>query len=205
MATKDSESRGRRLAQRSDPILGIVLGLGVFLVFVTACERDPRSIARRQLSARLESTFGISLPCSLRWCDSYLDGGSVGGLVVDRKGDSLQWAWSPLVPGPGLGRRSREASIPRDRLNAWADSILLATPHPVYVGATYYRAAGAKPLPIAGPAESLFIQLLWQAVGADSVFRDGSLSRRKRPLAASVARCLQRQRAGEMVMPSHAP
>jgi hypothetical protein len=203
MAADDSESLGQRLTQRSTSLAGIVVGLGVLLAFVTACERGPRSIAERHLATRIKSTFGISLPCSLRWCDSYLDGGSVGGVVVDRKGDSLQWASSPLMPG--LGSRSRAAGIARDRLNAWVDSILLATPFPVYVGVTYYRAAGAKPLPIGGSAESLFIQLLWQAVGADSVFKDASRSHRKRPLAASVARCLQRQRAGEMIMPSRAP
>ena len=73
--------------------LGVALCFGVILAFLPACERDTFSTAERELSARLESTFGISLPCSLSWCDSYMDGGTVGGLLIDAKGDSLKWAW----------------------------------------------------------------------------------------------------------------
>lgn len=179
------------MGRRAHRLRRIVFGTVASLIFLS-CQSD----ADRQLSTRLKSTFGISLPCSLRWCDSYMDGGSVGGIVVDRRGDSLQWAWSPLVPG--LGRRAQEASVPRDRLNAWVDSVLLATPFPVYVGVTYYRNPGGRPLPIEGSAESLFIQLLWHVVGADSELTEEP--DHKRPLAASVARALQRQRAGKTAL-----
>jgi len=178
--------------------VALCICISAILSIAAACTRDPRTVADRQFATRVKTTFGISLPCSLRSCGSYLDGGSVGGFVVDRRGDSLLWAWSPLVPGlPGLGRLSREASVPRDRLNAWTDSVLLATPFPAYIGVTHYRNAGGKPLPIGGSAESLFIQLLWYVVGADSEFTSGF---QKKPLAASVARALQRQRAGKTAL-----
>ena len=43
---------------------------------------------------------------------------------------------------------------------------------------------------------ALLIQLLWYVVGADSEFIDAEMAHHKRPRAASVARALQRQRAG---------
>jgi len=75
--------------------------------------------------------------------------------------------------------------------------VLLATPFPVYIGVTHYRNTGGKPLSIGGSAESLFIQLLWYVVGPDSEFTSGF---QKRPLAASVARALQRQRSGKTAL-----
>lgn len=165
-----------------------LLTLGGILVFFSACQIQ--TAAERQLSTHLRSTFGMSLPCSLVWCDSYLDGGSMGGLIVDREADSLKWAWSALVPD--LFSRARGADQHGARLEAWSDSVLSHTPHPVYIGIKYYRDAGGRPIGIGSPAESLFIQLLWYVVGSDSEFTHADY---KRPRAASVARALQRQRA----------
>jgi len=176
-----------------------VLLLTAILVLEPACGRDTRSPADRQLSARTEAAFGISLPCSLRWCGSYLDGGSVGGVLVDAKGDSLQWAWysgaRTMPPMPESIRHDRMRS------EAWVDSIMNSVPLLAYVGAKHFRATGARPLAVGSARESLFIHLLWNAIGADSVFKDSVQSHEKRPRAANVARMLQRQRAGEPVFP----
>ena len=199
-STEESGRLGGRRVRLPRNILVTILGLGAFLSFVTACERGPRSIAERRLSARLKTTFGISLPCSVMWCDSYSDG-SMGGLIVDTGKDSLQWAWSPLVPW--LGERARAANLHGARLDAWADSVLWHTPYPLLVGAAYYSAADARPIAIGSSAESSFIQLLWYVVGADSEFIDADRTHHKSPFAASVARCLQRQRAGLPAMRLH--
>jgi len=90
----------------------------------------------------------------------------------------------------------------RDRLNAWADSVVQFTPRLAYIGATHYRAHGAMPLAVGSSSESLFIQLLWVAIGSDSVFIPPPGKHDKRPMAASVARLLQRQRAGLPLMPA---
>lgn len=176
--------------------------LVAILLLTTTCTRDPRSVADRQLAIRVKTTFGISLPCSLAWCARYLDGGSVGGVFVGAERDTLKWSWDgamremPDVPG----------SIRHDpnRLNAWADSVVEAVPRLAYFGASHFRAPGARPLTVGSSSESLFIQLLWSAIGADSVFIPPPGKRDKNPMAASVARALQRQRAGEHALQSGA-
>jgi hypothetical protein len=153
--------------------------------------------AERRLSARLQSAFGISLPCFLAWCGSYLDGGTVGGLVVDRGADSLKWA---------CGRVSRPLKIPKSirydqvRLDAWIDSVHKDPPTLAYVGADHFTRPGARPLSVGSSAESLFIQLLWYVAGEDTVLaRD--MSNHKRFLASRIAWSLERQRAGLTPLP----
>jgi len=165
--------------------------LAVILVLLPACERHTLNTADRRLSKRIESTFGISLPCSLSRCNG--GGFVVGGLVVDTKGDSLKWAWGR----PWEGVRVPEWGD-RHRVEAYLDSAFKNPPTLAYVGAEDYRAPGARPLSVGSSAESLFIQLLWYVVGADSVYSaplDPSVH--KRLFAASAARGLQRQRAGK--------
>jgi len=174
------------------------LFLLLVLALLPACERDELSTADRRLSVRLESTFGISLPCSLGWCQPYLDGGTVGGLIVAASGDSLKWAW---------GRRSPEMRTPKSiehdqtRMDAWVDSLLKSPPTFAYVGVDHWSRPGGRPLPVGSSAESLFIQLLWYVAGVDTVMpsrvyvepdRSGQRFR-----ASNVARALQRQRAGK--------
>lgn len=165
--------------------------LACILTLLPACEHHTLSTAERQLSMRIKSTFGISLPCSLSRCEG--GGGVVGGLMVDTKGESLKWAW---------GRPSDGIVVPewgdRDRVEAYLDSVFKNPPTLAYVGAEDYRAPGARPLSVGSSAESLFIQLLWYVVGADSVY-SAPLDRavHKRLFASSAARGLQRQRAGK--------
>jgi hypothetical protein len=154
---------------------------------------DSRSLAERQLSVRTEAVFGISVPCSLGWCESYLDGGSVGGVLIDAKGDSLQWAWD----GAGRSAPGSWEAFHRDRVGfeAWVDSALNSAPRLAHIGGKHFRAPGVQALEVGSTRESLFVQLLWVAVGADSVFRDTVWSSHKRPRAARVARILEKQRA----------
>jgi hypothetical protein len=173
----------------------LVVAIGALVTFVSACAR-PLSLDERRLSARLQASFGISLPCSLSWCDSHLDGGTVGGLIVGAEGDSLKWAF---------GRRERPIEIPESikhdkvRVEAWMDSLHKNPPTFAYVGADHWSRPRGRLLPVGSSAESLFIQL-WYVAGADTVVpgrvyvapdRSGQRFR-----ASNVARALQRQRAG---------
>ena len=162
--------------------------IGVSLSIAAGCSRDPRAVADRQFATRIKSTFGMSVPCSLAWCGGYLDG-STGGVLVGTARHTLLWSWG-LPPSAASVRRDGTHS------NSWVDSVVRATPIPVYIGAAHYRAAGAKPLAVGSSSESLFIQLLWMAVAADSVFIPPPGEHDKRPMAASIARAPQRQRAG---------
>ena len=174
----------------------LVLVIGALVTLLSACGR-PLSPDEGRLSARLQATFGISLPCSLGWCQSYLDGGTVGGLIVDEKGDSLKWAF---------GRRRRPIEIPesikhdRFRVDAFLDSIHKNPPTFAYVGADHWTRPGGRPLPVGSAAESLFIKVLWYVAGADTVVPGRVYAHRDRSgqrfRASNVARALQRQRAG---------
>lgn len=171
----------------------LTMGLTVLLLCAATCGRSPRQLAEHEFASRVKSTFGLSLPCSLAWCDSYLDGGSVGGVLVGAQADSLRWAWGPgSTPMP-----LPPDAIMRDpaAMNAWGDSVAQSIRRRAFVGAKEFSDPGATPLPIGSPEESLFVQLLWTAVMRDSV----SMSKRgpegKGLMAAYVARMLETQRA----------
>lgn len=176
---------------RSSYALELCLCLGAILSITAACTRDPREAADRQSTTRINPALRLSMPCSLVWCGSYFDRGSQGGVLVGSAGDTLLWAWAG-----GINVPTPPASVRHDRarFDSWADSMVRANPMPVYIGAKHYREPGATPLAVGSPDESLFIRILWSAIGADSVphsyWRPG-------PPAASIARALQRQRAGE--------
>jgi len=165
-----------------------------------ACNYNGRTVAERQFAARVQSTLGISLPCTLAWCSPYLDGGSFGGVLVGAKGDSLPWAYGHgMIPPPATPSSIRHD---RARVDAWEDSIVQSAPRLAYVGAKHYRESGAMPLAIGSPAESLFIRVLWKAADGDTVGtplpgEQPSPGRQaKRLIAANIARSLERQRAG---------
>ena len=171
------------------------MALGVVVALVASCER-PLTAAERLLSIRLKSTFGISLPCSLGWCGSYMDGGTTGGLIVGRE-DSLKFA---------MGRLRRPGKIPKSirydsvRVRAWEDSFLRYPPTLAYVGVDHWSDPGGRPLLVGSPEESLLIRLLWYVAGADSVPQgrvDEEPDRSgQRFRASNVARALERQRSG---------
>lgn len=180
-------------------ILAACVGVLALLVLLNACAQDSRRESHRLFVARVKSTFGITPPYSLIWCDSYLDGGSVGGVLIGGARDTLEWAC-----GPGSRRiPPTPESIRHDsaRQDAWVDSVLRSVPSRVYIGVKYYREPAGRPLAVGSPAESLFIQLLWAAVGPDTVFNYSSHKLQPGPLAANIARALQRQRAGLTFLP----
>jgi hypothetical protein len=138
----------------------------LLLLMLPSCATDPASIAQRQLSARVKSTFGIALPCKLGSCGSYLDGGSIGGTLIGADGDTLKWAWDGAMREfPNIPKAIRGDSR---RVNAWADSIAWAMPRQIYVGATYFRSPKARALAMGSSAESLFISTLESCAGLDS-------------------------------------
>lgn len=164
------------------------------LLIAAACTRDPRSAVDRRSATPINPALRISMPCSLVWCGSYFDRGSQGGVLVGSAGDTLLWAWAG-----GINLPTPPASVRHDRarFDSWADSMVRANPMPVYIGAKHYREPGAVPLAIGSPDESLFIRILWSAIGADSVPTPTRIAKQRYgPRAAGVARALQKQRAG---------
>jgi hypothetical protein len=182
--------------------LAVCLVVAALLLLLAGCAHDSRRSADRLFAARIKSTFELSLPCSLLWCDSYLDGGSVGGVIVDARKDTLMWAWRGLagmhIPAPPV---PNSAPNYRPRLLAWKDSLLRSIPCPAFIGAKHYREPGARPLAVGSPQESLFIQLFGSAIGADTVFDYSLHKRQKGPMAAGVLRALRRQRSGLSAIP----
>jgi hypothetical protein len=69
-------------------------------------------------------------------------------------------------------------------------------PRLAYVGAAYFRDSTARPLAVGSQEESLFIDLIWASIGADTVFDHPFRKPQPGPQAANVARILERQRAG---------
>jgi hypothetical protein len=139
----------------------------------------------------VKSEFGLSLPCSLAWAETYPDAAS-GGVLVGARGDSLPWAW-----GPG----ATSLPVPPDAIThdpsamtAWSDSVVQSIRRRAFVGAKHVADPGATPLAIGSPAESLLIQVLWSAVMRDSVSMASHGPQGKGLVAASVVRMLEGQR-----------
>jgi len=165
----------------------VILGL-------IGCESVPES----PLAARARSVFGLSLPCSVASCAPHLDGGSLGGVLIGARGDSLEFAWDGamrVMPEP-------PASILHDRarLSAWGDSVASAGTRLAYIGADWFGAPGASPLAVGSPAETLFIEILRSCAGRDSSSSfHPLLARRNCPppsyFAWRIIQCLEEQRA----------
>ena len=162
-------------------------------------------MAQRQFAERVKSALGISLPCTVR-CDDNGRGLTDGALIGANK-DTLRWSWDGLegrqrVPTPRVGEG-------KARYHARVDSFLGYPPHPVHVN--------GRVLALNSPAESVFIEALWSAIGKDTIWQPlnhdslvlegmryqlgrpttGYLSRLNNgPRAARVARALQRQQRG---------
>ena len=171
--------------------VAVAVGLGALLLGASGCGHSPRESAERELVSRMKSEFGLSLPCSLGWAESYPDVAS-GGVLVGARGDSLRWAWGPgttslPVPPDAVTHDGRA-------MTAWSDSVVRSIRRRAFVGAEHVADPGARPLAIGSPAESLFIQLLWSAVMRDSVSMASHGPRGKGLVAASVARMLEEQR-----------
>jgi hypothetical protein len=206
---------GRGIAGRRGYVLWATLCLGVLLALGISCARDERAVARQQLAARVKSTFGISFPCSVR-CARTLGNRDLG-LLIGAHRDTLTWTWDAIE-----GRRipPRPPNMSGAQYNALAESILGYPAHLVHVG------PHGTPLPLNSPAESVFIEVLWSAIGSDSVFvpedKDKIAVLRSRewgttkhlvqdyiyrlnsgPRAASVARALERQRRGLPAFRTH--
>ena len=171
------------------------------LLCASGCGRAPRESAEGQLASRVKSEFGLSLPCSLAWAESYPDAAS-GGVLVGARGDSLPWAWGPgatplPVPPDAITHDPRA-------MTAWSDSVVQAIRRRAFVGAKHVADPGATPLAIGSPAESLLIQALWSAVMRDSVSMAIHGPQGKGLVAASVVRMLeeQRTRVGKEAPPS---
>ena len=106
---------------------------------VTTCVWNPAP-PKQSFAERVDQTFGIALPCSLTWCDMYLDGGTIGGTLKDRRGDSLDWAYGPMAPDA--------------HFDPWHAS----------VGAKHCSSPLARRLDFGSTSEVLFTQLLGYAV-----------------------------------------
>jgi len=162
-------------------------------------------MAQRQLDDRAKSTLGISIPCIVR-CDDNGRGLTEGALIGAHK-DTLRWTWDGIEGRLGIPKaRSGEGAV---AYQARVDSFLAYPPHLVHVR--------GRALPLNSPAESVFIEVLWSAIGKDTVWQTAShdslvlegmryqlgrpttgyLSRLNNgPRAARVARALQRQQRG---------
>lgn len=165
--------------------------MGLLLLIALGCERSPR--AEDLLASRVKSEWGLSLPCSLSWAETAIDGSSMRGAIVGARGDSLPWAWgSTANPWPvPPGEITRDPSA----MTAWSDSVAQAIRRHAFVGASRIDDPGAHALAIGSSAESLFIQVLWTAVMRDSVAMKTQGPRGKGLVAAAVARMLETQRA----------
>lgn len=172
--------------------LRVALAVGLAtLLFASGCGRTPRESAEGQFASRVKSEFGLSLPCSLSWAESYPDAAS-GGVLVGARGDSLPWAWGPgatslPVPPDAITHDPRA-------MTAWSDSVVQSIRRRAFVGAKHVADPGATALAIGSPAESLLIQVLWSAVMRDSVSMAVDGPQGKGLVAASVARMLEEQR-----------
>jgi hypothetical protein len=182
----------------------VALSLGALLLGASSCGRTPRDSAEDELASRAKSEFGLSLPCSLAWAETYPDV-AAGGVLVGARGDSLAWAWGPgatpmPVPPDAISRDPRA-------MTAWSDSVVQAIRRRAYVGGKHVADPGATPLAIGSPAESLLIQILWSAVMRDSVSMATHGPLGKGLVAASVVRMLEEQRArvGKEPPPSPEP
>jgi hypothetical protein len=171
--------------------VAVALSLGTLLTGASGCGRAPRESAEGRLASRVKSEFGLSLPCSLAWAETYPDY-AAGGVLVGARGDSLPWAWGPGATPPPVP----PDAISRDprAMAAWSDSVVQAIRRRAYVGGKRIADPGATPLAIGSPAESLLIQILWSAVMRDSVSMATHGPQGKGLVAASVVRMLEEQR-----------
>lgn len=177
--------------KRTHSVLAVALAGLVF--GAPACGRSTRESAESQVTTRVRSAFGFSMPCSLAWCELVPDGGSIGGVLAGARGDSLLWAWGPgstPTPLPPEAIRSDGRAM-----TAWSDSVLQSFRRRAFIGATRFSDASATPLGIGSSEESLFVQTLWSAVMRDSVSMKVHGPQGKGLQAAYVVRMLEAQRA----------
>ena len=169
------------------------LGVAALSLFLSGCVKSSSPPAESEFASKVKSTFGLSLPCSLAWCDWHPGWESVGGVLVGAQGDSLPWAWGPgttpvPVPPEAIARDTKAMS-------AWGDSVLQSSRRRAFIGATHFSSPDAKPLTIGSPEESLFVRLLWTTVERDSVAMSKHGPQGKGLMAAYVVRMLETQRA----------
>lgn len=177
----------------------------MLLIAQCSCARHEPTMAQQRLAERAKSALGISIPCTVR-CDDNGRGLTEGALIGVHR-DTLLWSWDGIEDRLGIPKpRAGEDAV---RYQARVDSFLAYPPHLVHVR--------GRILPLNSPAESAFIEVLWSAIGKDTVWQatnhdslvlegmryqlgkptTGYLSRLNNgPRAARVARALQRQQRG---------
>lgn len=146
-------------------VRGVLGWLLLLSAAVTACSAPPNrtAVQPEDVQAAVE-LLRLTRPCSLASAHVVLDGGSISGRLVDAKGKSLDFC---------LDRRcdrvsSSDPPLARtwDRYVLRKAQVLEADPYLVYLGAPYLTDAAAHPLAVGSPQESLFVQLL-----ADAIYR----------------------------------
>lgn len=100
------------------------------------------------------STIPINTPCQVIEIDSYQDGGSIGGVLLDEQGNQLPFCWDG-----------------RERITATPNTEL---PRLAYLGADHPEEQGAVPIPLGSLQEEQFIQLLsdWVATEVPDADQD---------------------------------
>src|SRR5262249_56816159 len=129
------------------------------IIFQCSCARRQQTMAQRQLAERAKSTLGISIPCTVR-CDDNGRGLTEGALIGAHK-DTLLWSWDDSDGRQQIPRRRVGEEGPR--YQARVDSFLGYPPKLVHVN--------GRALPLNSPAESVFIEILWSAIGKDTVWK----------------------------------
>lgn len=102
------------------------------------------------------SAIPINTPCQVIEIDSYQDGGSIGGVLLDEQGNQLPFCWD--------GReRITTTATPNTEL-----------PRLAYLGADHPEEQGAVPIPLGSLEEEQFIQLLsdWVATEVPDADQD---------------------------------